>query len=107
MAATIASTAVWNASISKANWRALVASWLGWMFDGYETWALVLVMMPAVRQLLSPERLPKASIYAGGLLTVTLLGWARAEPQRVFSRAMLAADACSCSRSCATPFLQG
>jgi MFS family permease len=76
MAASIASTAVWNASISKASWRALVASWLGWMFDGYETWALVLVMMPAVRQLLSPGRLPKASIYVGGLLTVTLLGWA-------------------------------
>lgn len=76
MAASIASTAVWNASISKASWRALVASWLGWMFDGYETWALVLVMMPAVRQVLLPERLPKAPIYAGGLLTATLLGWA-------------------------------
>jgi MFS family permease len=46
------------------------------MFDGYETYALVLVMTPAVRQLLSPERLPMASIYAGGLLAVTLLGWA-------------------------------
>ena len=46
------------------------------MFDGYEGFALVLVMTPAVRQLLSPERLPRASIYAGGLLAVTLLGWA-------------------------------
>ena len=46
------------------------------MFDGYESYALILVMTSAVRQLLSPERLPQASIYAGGLLAVTLLGWA-------------------------------
>jgi MFS family permease len=76
MAATVASAGPWPTSIGKAGWRALAASWLGWMFDGYETWALVLVMTPAIRQLLSPERLPKASIYAGGLLAATLLGWA-------------------------------
>jgi MFS family permease len=56
--------------------RALVASWMGWMFDGYEGFALVLVMTPAVRQLLTPDRLPSTSIYAAGLLTATLLGWA-------------------------------
>ena len=76
MAATVARGESWTTSISKASWTALAASWLGWMFDGYETYALVLVMTPAVRQLLSPERLPKASIYVGGLLAVTLLGWA-------------------------------
>ena len=46
------------------------------MFDGYETYALVLVMALAVRQLLTPERLPKAPIYMGGLLAVTMVGWA-------------------------------
>jgi MFS family permease len=46
------------------------------MFDGYESYALVLVMTLAVRQLVAPASLPKASIYAGGLLAVTLLGWA-------------------------------
>jgi MFS family permease len=76
MTATVARGESWTTSISKASWTALAASWLGWMFDGYETYALVLVMTPAVRQLLSPERLPKASIYVGGLLAVTLLGWA-------------------------------
>jgi MFS family permease len=76
MAATVSTAELRITSIGKASWRALAASWLGWMFDGYETWALVLVMTPAVGQLLSPERLSKASIYAGGLLTVTLLGWA-------------------------------
>lgn len=76
MATTVVRADSWTTSISRASWTALAASWLGWMFDGYETYALVLVMSPAVHQLLSPERLPKASIYVGGLLAVTLLGWA-------------------------------
>src|SRR5437588_10559311 len=76
MAATVVTAESRTTSISRAGWRALAASWLGWMFDGYETYALVLVMTPAVRQLLSPERLQNASIYFGGLLSVTLLGWA-------------------------------
>ncbi|MGA8306812.1 MAG: MFS transporter [Candidatus Acidiferrales bacterium] len=76
MAEPVATAERWSTSIGKASWRALAASWLGWMFDGYESYALVLVMTPAVRQLVSPERLPKASIYAGGLLAATLLGWA-------------------------------
>ena len=76
MAATVSTVEPWATSIGKASWRALFASWLGWMFDGYETWALVLVITPALRQVLSPEQLPRASIYTGALLTVTLLGWA-------------------------------
>jgi MFS family permease len=76
MAATAASAESWTSSISKAGWRAMAASWLGWMFDGYEVYALVLVMAIAVRQLLPPERLPSASVYMGGLLAATLVGWA-------------------------------
>jgi hypothetical protein len=30
-------------ALSGASWRALVASFLGWLFDGYETYALILV----------------------------------------------------------------
>jgi MFS family permease len=76
MAATVITTQRWGASIGKASWRALTASWLGWMFDGYETYGLVLVMAPAMRQLLTPERLPRASVYMGGLLAATMVGWA-------------------------------
>src|SRR6266581_1430288 len=76
MAATVARAESRTTSIGKAGWRALAASWLGSMFDGYESYALVLVMTPAVHQMLSTERLPKASIYIGGLLSATLLGWA-------------------------------
>jgi MFS family permease len=49
---------------------------MGWMFDGYESYALVLVMALAVGELLPPDKLPKASVYIGGLLAVTLIGWA-------------------------------
>jgi MFS family permease len=76
MAATVTSSEVWTRQISKASWRALAASWLGWMFDGYETYGLVLVMAPAVSRLLPPERLPSASVYMGGLLAATMVGWA-------------------------------
>ena len=65
-----------SSSIGKASFSALIASWLGWMFDGYETYTLVLVMGTAVHQLLPPERLPRASVYVGGLLAATMLGWA-------------------------------
>jgi MFS family permease len=66
----------WPFTVGKASWRALIASWLGWMFDGYETYGLVLVMAPAVHQLLPPEKLPSASLYIGGLLAATMVGWA-------------------------------
>lgn len=55
-------TQPWTTSIGKASWSALAGSWLGWMFDGYESYSLVLLMSLAVRQLLPPESLPKTSL---------------------------------------------
>jgi MFS family permease len=76
MAATAGRARAWSASIDRSGWRALAASWMGWMFDGYEIYALVLVMGVAARELLPPDALPHVSVYMGGLLAVTLLGWA-------------------------------
>lgn len=76
MAAPVATAEPRITSIGKASWRALIAAWLGWMFDGYETWALVLVITPALGQLLASDQFPKSSIYAAALLTATLFGWA-------------------------------
>jgi MFS family permease len=56
--------------------RALIASFLGWLFDGYETYALVLIAGVAVPQLIAPEQAPQIPIYIGGLLAATLFGWA-------------------------------
>jgi hypothetical protein len=76
MDGTAACAQLWSTSIGKAGWRALAASWLGWMFDGYETYAIVLVMGQAVGELLPPEKHATLSLYMGGLLAATLLGWA-------------------------------
>src|SRR5262245_8293183 len=65
-----------SAPIERSAWQALTASWLGWMFDGYENYALILVMAVATRQLLPPERLASVPVYMAGLLSATLLGWA-------------------------------
>src|SRR5438445_10279862 len=63
-------------ALTAASWRALIASFLGWMFDGYETYALILVAGVALRQLLPPDQLASIPIYIGGLLALTLVGWA-------------------------------
>src|SRR6266849_4650051 len=61
-------------ALTAASWRALVAAFLGWMFDGYETYALILVAAVALRQLLAPDQLASLPIYIGGLLAVTIAG---------------------------------
>lgn len=76
MAATVERERLWPVSIDSPARRALAASWLGWMFDGYETYALILVMGVAARDLLPPDALPHVSVYMGGLLAATLVGWA-------------------------------
>src|SRR5262245_42041587 len=63
-------------ALTAASWRALAASFLGWLFDGYETYALILVAAVALRQLLPPDQLASLPVYIGGLLAVTLVGWA-------------------------------
>jgi MFS family permease len=107
MAADVTTTQLWPRSTGTASWRALAASWLGWMFDGYETYALVLVMTSAVHQMLSPESLPKASIYIGGLLSVTLLGWAVGGVAAGVLADYLGRRRTLMLSICATPFLQG
>jgi MFS family permease len=57
-------------------WQTLFVAWLGWMFDGYETYALVLVAGVAMRDLLPADQLAQAPVYIGGLLAATLVGWA-------------------------------
>jgi MFS family permease len=56
--------------------RALLAAGLGWLFDGYETYALILVGAVAIRDLIAPAQLAQLPLYFGGLAAVTLLGWA-------------------------------
>ena len=59
-----------------SKWRAFYAAALGWLFDGYESYVLVLVAAVAVRDVISPTDLHDLPTYIGGLLGATLLGWA-------------------------------
>ena len=66
----------WYTDVSASHWRVLAATFLGFLFDGYETYALFVVMGPALRQLLPLEQLPGSPRYAGIIVAATLLGWA-------------------------------
>ncbi|MEV0053506.1 MFS transporter [Saccharopolyspora shandongensis] len=63
-------------SIDKTSRRALVASWLGWTFDGFETYALVLAGSVAVTSLGTSAQLERLPAYVGALVAATLAGWA-------------------------------
>ena len=39
----------WYRSLGRAQWNTLIASNLGWVFDGYETYALVISVGVALR----------------------------------------------------------
>jgi MFS family permease len=65
----------WYTDLTATHWRVLAASFLGWIFDGYETYALIVALPFALRALLPPEQLKSAPIWAGTAIGVTLLGW--------------------------------
>jgi MFS family permease len=66
----------WYRSISSASWKALLGAFLGWVCDGYETYALVLVAAIAVPQLIAKQQLSQTPLLVSGALAVTLIGWA-------------------------------
>jgi MFS family permease len=65
----------WYGTLTRIQWKTLFAANMGWMFDGYETFALILTVAVALRQLLDPSRLAQIPAYAGTVIAVTLLGW--------------------------------
>ncbi len=65
----------WYAALTRTHWRVLTASFLGWVFDGYEAYALVVALPFALRTLLPAAQLASAAVWAGTAIGVTLLGW--------------------------------
>jgi hypothetical protein len=43
----------WHRLVTPSQWRVWFASMLGWLFDGYEGYALVLVLIPALSTLVA------------------------------------------------------
>jgi MFS family permease len=65
----------WYRTLTASQWRTLVAANLGWLFDGFETYALLLTVAPAMRALLQPAEFARIPAYAGTVVAITLLGW--------------------------------
>src|SRR5215470_17109540 len=73
--AVIAHEVPWYRLLSKSQWSTLIGANLGWMFDGYETYAVLLSVGAALRQLLDPSQYGQIPAYAGLVIALTLLGW--------------------------------
>lgn len=67
--------APWYNALSRVQWNTLIASNAGWLFDGFETYALILTVGPTLRQLLEPALHPQIPAYAGTIIAINLLGW--------------------------------
>ena len=52
----------WYRTLGRAQWKTLIAANLGWVFDGYETYALIISVGVALRQLLDPARSPQIPV---------------------------------------------
>src|SRR3981189_3870894 len=66
----------WYRSLSRDQWKVLIASNLGWTFDGFEIFALFLTVGFALRQLLDAAEYAAIPQYAGYVLACTVFGWA-------------------------------
>src|SRR2546428_432563 len=69
-------TSPWYRSLGRAQWGVLVASNLGWLFDGFELYALFLTVGFALHQLIDAAQFAAIPRYAGYILATTVFGWA-------------------------------
>jgi MFS family permease len=69
-----ASGASWTTGLMPMHWRILTASFMGWIFDGFESFALFLVLPTMLRSLLTPEQVAAGPIWGGIAIGGTLLG---------------------------------
>ncbi|AKZ62535.1 MFS transporter [Herbaspirillum hiltneri N3] len=65
----------WNARLTPKHWKTLKGAFLGWIFDGYEALALIVVLSPLLNSLLTTSQAASKPFYAGLVIGITLLGW--------------------------------
>jgi MFS family permease len=68
-------TGAWYRLLTPTQWKMLLAANLGWLFDGFETYALILTAAPAMRSLLDSSLYAQIPAYVGVVIAITLLGW--------------------------------
>jgi MFS family permease len=62
--------------LTRRQWSVLGITMLFWLFDGYETFALLLTIGPSLHQLLPVNELGTLPRVAAYLISITLFGWA-------------------------------
>lgn len=65
----------WYRALDRRQWYTLFAANFSWLFDGYETYALVLTVNLTFQQLLPEAQQQAIPFYSGVTIAVTLLGW--------------------------------
>ena len=65
----------WYRSLNWTQWKALIASNLGWTFDGFEVFALILTVGAALHELLDASEYRLIPFYAGAVIAITVFGW--------------------------------
>jgi len=65
----------WHDGVTANHRRILFASFLGWIFDGYESYALFIVLPFALQDILTPAQAGSTAVWAGTAISTTLLGW--------------------------------
>ena len=65
----------WYRALNRLQWNTLLVANLGWLFDGYETYALILTVSLSFHELLPATRQASIPFYAGVVIAATLLGW--------------------------------
>jgi hypothetical protein len=65
----------WYRSLNRTQWKTLIASNLGWTFDGFEVFALILTIGAALHQLLDSSEYKYIPFYAGAVIAITVFGW--------------------------------
>jgi MFS family permease len=69
------SSSPWYRALNRRQWSAVAVANLGWLFDGYETYALILTVGISFRDLLPAARYASIPFYAGVTIAITLFGW--------------------------------
>jgi MFS family permease len=64
------------AQIESSRWHVLLATWLGEMFDGMDASIFVLVIFPAISELLATKSHSVVGVYASIILATFMVGWA-------------------------------
>jgi MFS family permease len=75
MSDVVVKEAPWFSGLQRSQWRTLMAANLGWLFDGFETYALILTAGAVLHQLEPGAPAGRISFLVGATIAVTLLGW--------------------------------